>query len=224
MGSYVLVLSEINAKSNASVRTIRLKLTKKEGNALFRDFHEPVITESVCCESTYNAAVYDESNNENIKIEEAYVNFDRIGVKKLPYRIFNNCFRIAKMEVIIGGERYVSPNFHTKIKRESLDENVGRMIDFIFDNCETYLYEKQDHSKIQSGIKSGNTVSLNVKLKLIKDIKDTYTKLFYYFKNSSQSKLINVQTIDDFSKLSHINADTIVYISTHPDELRPVSL
>ena len=98
------------------------------------------------------------------------------------------------------------------------------MIKYIYDNCENYLYEEHKNNRMHNGIFDNGETSVQAKIQLLNEIVEKLKTLFPLFKNSPYSKLINKNVIAPFEKLRDITPNTMVYISTHVDELQRVNI
>ena len=96
------------------------------------------------------------------------------------------------------------------------------MIDYIYDNCDDYLYEEHKYSEIESGVKSNINISIEAKLSMLGEVIDTYKREYNVLKHSAQSKPVNSNKIGNFNELRNINVNTMNYIVNHPEELQPV--
>ena len=77
---------------------------------------------------------------------------------------------------------------------------------------------------MHNGIFDNGETSVQAKIQLLNEIVEKLKTLFPLFKNSPYSKLINKNVIAPFEKLRDITPNTMVYISTHVDELQRVNI
>lgn len=77
---------------------------------------------------------------------------------------------------------------------------------------------------MHNGIFDNGETSVQTKIQLLNEIVEKLKTLFPLFKNSPYSKLINKNVIAPFEKLRDITPNTMVYISTHVDELQRVNI
>lgn len=175
---------------------------------------------------TYSLSITDELGN-IFSIEKLFVNNEVIedtvllSGRKASF-IFLECFGVVKIEVIINGESYITHNTRVVMKETAISSNIINMIDYIYDNCDNYLYEEHKHSKTGVGVMPNTNISIDTKLALIKEICDVYVKSYQTLKHSAQNKLINTNRIGNFNELQNIRQSTINYIVNHPEELQPV--
>lgn len=139
---------------------------------------------------------------------------------KLP---FLNSFGAIKIGLEIGGKCYYSKSIAVMVSNSDINNNVMNMIQYIYDNCEKYLYEEHEHSAISTGIKEDEIISLEAKIayldKALKVFKETYP----YFTVNPYSKLRMTEEIGSFENLHTISANTVRYIAVHTDELVAVN-
>ena len=57
---------------------------------------------------------------------------------------------------------------------------LKKMVDYIYDNSEQFLYEEHRYSKISSGFKPASTISIDSKLALLNKIYDVYKSISYH--------------------------------------------
>ena len=174
--------------------------------------------------------------NEPFNIDSVYVNDEdvdciisngRDNIKIIPQnskKIFLGCYGIVRLSVIINEIEYTSPYISVFIKEENYNKDIDSMIEYIYDNCENYLYEEHKNNRMHNGIFDNGETSVQAKIQLLNEIVEKLKTLFPLFKNSPYSKLINKNVIAPFEKLRDITPNTMVYISTHVDELQRVNI
>ena len=221
MSVYTLILTSLNGNA------LSLELHNKTSDNIINDYKDTFCKESVYGDHSYYIKMFDSSNTQ-VQFESAYINYEIIQDRNVcrglkPDAIFKDCFGIIKIEVVYDGCSYVTSNISVKIKKSNINDSIKNMIDYIYENCDEYLYEKHEYSKTVVGIRPNANISLDSRLSMLEDIEKIYNKYFSFFKFSAQSKLINAQSVDDFSKLKTVNSNTIRYISIHPEELQPVN-
>ncbi|MDD6645218.1 MAG: DUF2357 domain-containing protein [Oscillospiraceae bacterium] len=137
---------------------------------------------------------------------------------------FIGCYGVAKISIIIEGQEYVSPEISVFVKEENQSDNINKMIEYIYNNCENFLYEKHYKNKQHVGINKFGENSIEVKLNQLDSILNLYSILISFFENSPNSKLINKNEIDSFEKLTTVTPQTLKYITTHVDELEKTKI
>ena len=220
-------MSEYTLHLEANNDTQNLPLVLKESDDFFSDYFDKGNSSYVFNDYQYFLYVTDDQDN-IIKIDSLYVNNEIIEdngflARKKPLAVFLECFGVIKIEVILNGVSYVTQNTHVHMKEGSINTNIKNMIDYIYDNCDKYLYEEHKNSKVETGIlPNDKNISIDSKLSLLNEIYDIYLKSYNILKNAAQSKVISIHKIGDFNDLQNITSNTINYIVNHPEELVPV--
>lgn len=161
-------------------------------------------------------------------ISSLFVNNERIEDKdflegrKYLY-IFLECFGVVRMEVVIGDDSYVSRSIRVAVREEAMNRSVFNMIDYIYDNCDDYLYEEHKNSKTETGVMPDRNISIDTKLALLGEVYDVYIKGYSILRHSAQKKLVDANKVGDFNELKNIRQNTVRYIVNHPEELLPVN-
>lgn len=153
--------------------------------------------------------------NEPLNIESVYVNDEdvdciisngRDNIKIIPQnskKIFLGCYGIVRLSVIINEIEYTSPYISVFIKEENYNKDIDSMIEYIYDNCENYLYEEHKNNRMHNGIFDNGETSVQAKIQLLNEIVEKLKTLFPLFKNSPYSKLINVAFRTNRKNFSH---------------------
>lgn len=218
MSKYILYLKTQNY-------TKKIPLSIKEDD-LFNDYLNKGTSEYVHNDYAYYLSVRDEEDNV-VHIERLFVNNEIIDDQKFLIGnksecIFLECFGVVKVEIIIDDISYVTSNIRVVMKEDAINSSIINMIDYIYENCDDYLYEEHKNSKSVTGINPSNNISIDTKLSMLNDIYDIYIKGYNILKNSAQTKLENVTKVGDFNELQSVGSNTIDYIVNHPEELEPV--
>lgn len=207
--------------------TTILSLIQKESEEPIKDYFDKGNGEYIYNDYYYSLHVINELGNA-APVDKLFVNNEIIDdVAFLSGRrascIFLECFGVVKIEVIINGESYITHNTRIIMKENAISTNIVNMIDYIYENCDDYLYEEHKHSKVGVGVMPNPNISIDTKLSLLKEIYDVYVKSYHILKHSAQNKLINTNKIGSFNELQSIRQNTINYIVNHPEELQPVN-
>lgn len=162
--------------------------------------------------------------------DEAYdTEFCSGGVDGIEFRLkdydrpFLQSFGAIKIEVWLDGRQYYSKSIAVLVSNTEINNGVINMIEYIYGNCEDYLYEEHKYSTILSGIKANETISLEAKIAFLEQTLDIYKKSYQYLKNNPYCKLEKKETVDSFDKLQSISQRTIQYITNNIDELAVVN-
>lgn len=220
MGNYTIRL-----KSNGE--NLLLPLRSKDDIDFWEDYFDKGNSQYVYNDYSYYFSIEDEKGD-LIKADNVFINNEIIdekdfvsGNKKLS--VFRECFGFVKIEVIVMGKSYITSNIKVAMKKRLINDSIINMIEYIYDNCDEYLYEEHKYSKIESGVKPHKNISVAAKLSLVNDIINTYKREYSVLKYSAQSKPVYTNKIGNFNELQSININTINYIVNHPEELQPVN-
>lgn len=136
---------------------------------------------------------------------------------------FLQSFGAIKIEMEISGQQYYSKSIAVMVSNTDINNGILNMIQFIYDNCENYLYEEHKHSSILTGIKESETISLEAKIAFLQETLKVYKQSYQYLKTNPYSKLEKTESVNSFDKLQSISRNTIRYITNHIDELAAVN-
>lgn len=136
---------------------------------------------------------------------------------------FLQSFGAIKIEIELNGKQYYSKSIAVMVSNTAINNGVINMIEYIYDNCEDYLYEEHKYSSILSGIKENEIISLEAKIAFLKETLDIYKKSYPYLKNNPYCKLEKTESVDSFDKLQSVSQRTIQYIINNIDELAVVN-
>ena len=199
-----------------------LDLQKKQEYHILLDYNSSVTDICVYNDDSYKYSVLDNEKNV-VNIESVYINNEYLSNSNDWFYPFVDCFGIVQFEVNLEGITYVTNNINVMLNKNSFNRNIINMIDYIEEYCEDFLYEEHKNSKALNGIKVNPNISIDSRLNLMNQLYDDYVKCFSMFKNSAQTKLINVDKIGSFNDLYAIKPSTIRYISEHPEQLQVVN-
>ena len=138
-------------------------------------------------------------------------------------RPFLQSFGAIKIEMWLDGKQYYSKSIAVLVLDSEINNGVVNMIEYIYDNCEDYLYEEHKHSSIMSGIKVNQTISLEAKIAFLEKTVEIYKKSYQYLKTNPYCKLERTEAVDSFDKLQSVSQKTIQYITNNIDELAVVN-
>lgn len=221
MGNFTLYLKTINEEQK------EIPLILKESGDLILDYFDKGDGSYIYNDYRYWLSVTDELGN-RCYIDKLFINNEIIEDPDFlsgqqASCVFFECFGMVKIEVIIKGVSYITHNARIVMKEDAISSNIVNMIDYIYENCDDYLYEEHKYSKTGVGVRPNSNISIDTKLSLLEEIYNVYVKSYHIFKHSAQSKLINTNKIGSFNELQSIKQNTIKYIVNHPEELQPVN-
>lgn len=136
---------------------------------------------------------------------------------------FLQSFGAIKIEIELDGKQYYSKSIAVMVSNTNINNGVINMIEYIYNNCEDYLYEKHRYSSILSGIKESEVISLEAKIAFLEHTLDIYKNSYQYLKINPYSKLEKTKSVDSFDKLQSVSQRTIQYIADNIDELAVVN-
>ena len=136
---------------------------------------------------------------------------------------FLQSFGAIKIEVELDGEQYYSKSIAVMVSNTDINNGVLNMIEYIYNNCEDYLYEEHKYSSILAGIKENDIISLEAKIAFLEQTLEIYKQSYQYLKTNPYSKLEKTESIDSFDKLQSVSQRTIQYITNNIDELAVVN-
>ncbi|GAB5082305.1 hypothetical protein Osc1_14780 [Hominimerdicola sp. 21CYCFAH17_S] len=158
--------------------------------------------------------------------DEAYdAEFCSGGADGIQFRLkgcdrpFLQSFGAIRIEVWLDGKQYDSKSVAVLVSDSEINNGVINMIEYIYENCEDYLYEEHKYSTILSGIKANETISLEAKIAFLEQTLEIYKKSYQYLKTNPYCKLEKTEAVDSFDKLQSISRKTIQYITNNIDEL-----
>ena len=138
-------------------------------------------------------------------------------------RPFLQSFGAIRIEVLLDGKQYYSRSIAVLVSNSEINKDVINMIEYIYENCEDYLYEEHKYSSIPSGIKENEIISLEAKIAFLEETLDIYKKSYQYIKTNPYCKLEKTEAVDSFNKLQSVSQRTIQYIANNIDELAVVN-
>lgn len=127
------------------------------------------------------------------------------------------------IELELDGKQFFSKSIAVMVSNTEVNNSVMNMIEYIYSNCENYLYEEHKYSSILSGIKKNDTISLEAKIAFLQQTLDIYKRSYQYLKTNPYSKLERTEKIDTFDKLQSVSQQTIRFITHNIDELAAVN-
>lgn len=180
---------------------------------------------SVFCDHPYKVSVIEEETNAVIAIPTTlYLNDEEMNLD--PYKgdkLFQDLFGICRIEIRMGDDFWISESIKVMVKNEQLSHQVKNMVDYIYNNCEQFIYEDHKYSKVESGFKKSEKITIDSKLALLDEIKKFYIDSYQLLKNSPTNELELKEKIDPIEKVQYLNSNSLRYIATHPDVLKPTN-
>lgn len=167
-------------------------------------------------------------NDEKIKTEcinstknEYEFRCERVTDKGLKEdrRIFYQCFGVVQIKIVISGRNYISDSISIMVTNNSHNKNVIKMIRYINDKGDDYLYEDYINP---DDVKDNSNMNIESKFRFLDEVTEIYERFFPYFQNSPKTRPVTGENIGAFHKLNSVSPKTIQYIVSHPEELYEV--
>lgn len=174
-----------------------------------------------------------------ISLEDKFVYNDRLrpstrdknivlGPVLLPKDVFAESIGVVRLCVDLSNDNGLTDSLATDpVLVEVLDTEEGRrlrrMFDTLQENADLLLHEEagtKQPGRQETGERLGNG-SLEVRLELVDRIVLAYTTLHRFFETNARFRLKEARTLIDFERLSTVDARTLEFVATHPEELEP---
>lgn len=179
---------------------------------------------SVICDHSYKVTVLDDKtgietipgllylNDEEVELDFSRGNF-----------LFSDSYGVCRLEISFGPDLWVSDSITVMVKDDSLSSQVKNMVEYIYNNCEQFIYEDHHFSKLEAGFKNSVPITLDSRLALLDEIEKYYIDSYLILKNSPTNELVSKESVDPFEKVQYLNSNSLRYIATHPDILNPTN-
>lgn len=145
----------------------------------------------------------------------------------LDNRVFLNYFGYVSITVYIETDEenyeFYSNYLDVSVRDNIASDIIRRMIDYIAENSQKYLFEKNSDIKDFSGIGKSKNKNISTEISMLENIVFEYENNFKYFKTGAKYKINSNYIIDDFEKLKEIKNETIQYIISNPQYLITVN-
>lgn len=96
----------------------------------------------------YSLKVINEKN-EDMLIRDYQINDEWCRNEKRP---FLDCYGVVRISVYIDGVLYTSPSLSVFVNGGEQNRNIEKMIDFIYNNSDNYLYENHSKNEKRNGV------------------------------------------------------------------------
>ena len=116
-------------------------------------------------------------------------------------------------------KRYLSERAEILVRSGAQTEDARKMLDYIYDNEDEFLYTTVQSLTEGSGIPSRGD-SLASRVRLLSECADVYESCYGFFKANAHYKLEKVEKVDLADKLQYVDEATFRYMVQHPDLLR----
>lgn len=150
---------------------------------------------------------------------EVYFNDDNF----LGDRIFLNYFGYVSITIYIetseGNYEFYSNYLDVAVKDNISSDIIRKMIDYIAENSQRYLFQKDNNIKDFADIGKSKNKNIYTEISMLENILFEYESNLKYFKTGAKYKINSNYIVDDFEKLKEIKNETIQYIISNPQHL-----
>lgn len=126
----------------------------------------------------YSLKVINEKN-EDMLIRDYQINDEWCRNEKRP---FLDCYGVVRISVYIDGVLYTSPSLSVFVNGGEQNRNIEKMIDFIYNNSDNYLYENHSKNEKRNGVGETGKKSVQVKINILEEIKNLFVDLLSFLK------------------------------------------
>ena len=146
------------------------------------------------------------------------------GVRK----IFIDCYGYIELGLKVrlhdGSEiLYRSKYLSVLVKKGRYNEAVQAMVQYVYDHQDLMLFNGMPQPEDISGLKEGGRRTLTAKLILAEELARIYEASYGYFKANSRFRIERVAKIDYLERLQYVTSETMAYLVSHPEQLKPVT-
>lgn len=210
-------------------RNVEIPMRAEDDVLLAQENNDPLASNIYVCNDYEYTNFSLEDSNEYVSafyINDEAVKIERISSENNRYefrcerppekaskddkKIFIQCFGVIRIKAIIDGKTYISDNISIMVTDSSQNKNVIKMIKYVYNKGEKYLYEKDN-------------ITSEKKFRLLKEVTEVYEQFYQYFQNSPKTKSVVSESVGKFYKLDSVSPKTIQYIASHPEELYEVN-
>ena len=160
-------------------------------------------------------------NSDNGKIK-----FSSLGLSEK--RIFQDCFGFVEISVLLTFVDETTKNLVTDylqvvIKNNSFNESVRSMVDYIYDRQDVLLFHDNPQPRDLASLRDKGKKIFESQIILAEEIANLYESSFGFFKANSRFRIEKDPVVDHVSKLQQILPDTLKYMISHPEQLKPIN-
>lgn len=142
-------------------------------------------------------------------------------------RIFSDYFGFVQISIDINTSSKEEISLHSDflnvmVKNKTVTKSINLMSEYIYNNQDKLLLDNNMHSLNTSSLRNKSPKSLEVYVKIVSNIVNTYQLLYRTFMINSQYILKADYKIDKFEKLSYVDSNNINYIVQHPEQFKEI--
>lgn len=213
--------------------------------------HTPVSIEDIISHSKNNAIIYSDLSyifylvteelnqiknvsvyiNDILEPSTFNVNNGEIKFSSLGFsdkRIFQDCFGFVEISIVItfddNTEKTLVTDFlQVVVRNTSFNDSVQSMVDFIYYHQDTLLYHDNPQPRDLASLRDKGKKIFESQIILAEEIANLYESNYGFFKANSRFRIEKNPVVDDVSKLQQITPDTLRYMISHPEQLKPIN-
>lgn len=160
-------------------------------------------------------------NNDNGEIK-----FSSLGSSSK--RIFQDCFGFVEISIIItfddNEEKTLVTDFlQVVVRNNSFNDSIQSMVDFIYYRQDTLLFHDNPQPRDLASLRDKGKNTRESQIILAEEIANLYEASYGFFKANSRFRIEKNPVVDDVSKLQQITPDTLRYMISHPEQLKPIN-
>lgn len=143
-------------------------------------------------------------------------------------RIFQDCYGFVEICIVLtfedGSESTLTSEYlPVLVRKGELNESVKAMVSYVYTHQEVLLLNGEPKPRDLAGLKNSGYKSLAAQIILAEEIAAIYEDSYGYFKTNSRFIIEKVATVERLDKLQNISPETLQYIASHPEQLKPVN-
>ncbi len=143
-------------------------------------------------------------------------------------RIFIDCYGFVALNLSLimvdGTEKHLTSEYlPVLVRRGQLNEAVKAMVNYVYTHQESLLLNGEPKPRNLTGLKESGYRSLASQIILAEEIATIYEASYGYFKANSRFRIEKIPVVDHFERLQYVTPATLAYITSHPEQLKPVS-
>ena len=218
---------------------------------LKEESHNPVSIEEIISRSKNNAIIYSDLSYifylateelNQIKNVNVYINdilepstfnnsngeikFSSLGSS--DKRIFQDCFGFVEISIVISYDDNIEKTLVTDflqvvVRDTSFNDSVQSMVDFIYYRQDTLLFHDNPQPRDLASLRDKGKKIFESQIILAEEIANLYESSYGFFKANSRFRIEKNPIVDDVSKLQQIMPDTLRYMISHPEQLKPIN-
>lgn len=144
----------------------------------------------------------------------------------LGNKIFMDYFGYVQISVLLKTktqEFFLKTQYvDVALKKDISSDIVRNMILYISKHFNKFLYREYTNSFDKADIAKSEFRGLATQLQILNQIIEKYSYYLNYFRHNSKGVTQYREKVDKIDKLNYIHRKTLIYIASHPKELKPI--